>query len=170
MKAIVFAFALVALSLTAVAGEHPESAKSNAAFDKIKSLAGSWKGKDEEGNPVGVSYKVVSSNSSVMESLDMKESPDAMITMYNLDGDKVMMTHYCSMGNQPRMRSSGLSKDGNTLNFKFVDATNLASPKDPHMKNLLVKFKDNDHFSQEWTMLMEGGTEHHAVFEFERAK
>ncbi len=170
MKAILFFIVVAVTSLTLVAGEHPEAAKSSPAFDKLKALAGTWKGKDEEGKVVGVSYKVVSSGSSVMESLEMEDHPDMMITMYNLDGSKVMMTHYCSMGNQPRMRASGLSKDGNTLTFKFVDATNMASKNDAHMHNLALTFKDNDHFTQEWTMMMEGGKEHHAVFEFERAK
>ena len=100
----------------------------------------------------------------------MGESPEAMVTMYHLDGDRLMMTHYCSLGNQPRMRAKKMAKDDKTLSFAFVDATNLTSPKDSHMHNLVFAFKDDDHFAQEWTMWKEGKTEHIATFEFERAK
>ena len=30
-----------------------------------------------------------------------------MISMFNLDGDRVVLTHYCAAGNQPRMVASG---------------------------------------------------------------
>ena len=169
MRYIVIVAMMMILSSILFAGT-PEENKSTPGFDKMKSLVGTWTGRDEEGKPVNVSYKLVSGGNSLMESLDMQDHPDGMITMYHLDGSKLMMTHYCSMGNQPRMRAGKVSKDGNTFTFSYVDATNLASNKDAHMSKLVVTFKDNDHFTQEWTMSMDGKDAHHAVFEFERAK
>ena len=170
MRITVLALILAAAIGTPAAGAPPDSAKSSPAFDKLKSLVGSWKGKDEEGKPVTISYKVVSAGTSIMETLDMAENKEAMVTMYHPNGRTLMMTHYCSMGNQPRMKTKGLSKDGKTLSFSFIDATNLASPKDNYMHRLVFTFKDDDHISQAWTMLMEGKNEHPAMFEFERVK
>ena len=162
---------IVALAAaTLFAGSPPGDSKSERGLEKLKSLAGTWNGKDNDGNPVTLSYKIVSDGTSLMESLDMGENKGAMITMYHLNGNKLMMTHYCSMGNQPRMTADGLSGDGKSMNFKFVDATNLASKKDSHMRKLIFTFTDEDHITQEWTALMEGKMDHVAKFEFERAK
>jgi hypothetical protein len=170
MRTIVLAAIFAIAAATLVAGTPPENAKAVPAFEKLKSLVGTWQGKDEEGKPVTATYKMVSAGTSLMETLDMGETKEAMITMYHPSGDKVMMTHYCSMGNQPRMRATALSKDGQKLSFKFVDITNVADKKENHMHGLTFTFKDADHFSQEWTMLLEGKTEHPALFEFARAK
>ena len=170
MKITLLAAILAIASVTLLAGTPPENAKSIPAFEKMKSLVGTWQGKDGEGKPVTISYKIVSAGTTLMETLDMAENKEAMITMYHPNGDKVMMTHYCSMGNQPRMRTSGLSKDGQKISFKLIDVTNLADKKENYMHGLTFTFKDANHFSQEWTMLMEGKTEHPSVFEFERAK
>src|SRR5271169_895257 len=114
MKYITIAIMILACAAILTAGDAQKSIKSSPQFDKMKSLVGTWKGKDDEGKPVTASYKIVSGGSSLMESLEMREHPDAMITMYHLNGSKLMMTHYCSMGNQPRMRMDNVSKDGNT--------------------------------------------------------
>lgn len=137
--------ALVALGLTA-----PLSAadsKPNAGWEKLKSLAGEWEG-TEEGKPFHASYKLVSSGTAVMETLD---GPDAMqmVTIFHPDGASLLMTHYCSMGNQPRMRSKGL--ENGKLAFAYVDAANLKTPDDPRMSGLVLTFTDADHLLADWT-------------------
>ena len=92
-----------------------------------------------------------------------------MVTLYHLDNDKVMMTHYCTLGNQPRMRVDKSSKNQNKLVFKFVDATNLKTKDDGHMHKLTFTFKDDDHFSQEWVMLAKG-KENPVVMNYERVR
>jgi hypothetical protein len=44
-----------------------------------------------------------------------REHPYEMVTVYHLDGKKLVLTHYCSGGTQPRVRSKGLK--GNVLAF-----------------------------------------------------
>ncbi len=160
---------LVAASLV-TAGNPPKESKPNAGFDKLKALEGTWKGKDENGNPVGITYKLVSAGSAMMETLDMAENKEAMVTMYHVNKDRLMMTHYCSLGNQPRMRVDRAPKAANTLAFSYIDATNLSNPDDDHMAKLVFTFKDADHFSQAWTLHSKGKGEHPSLFEFERAK
>lgn len=131
----------------AAAAEASAATPAAAAFEKLKTLAGEWQTKDETDTPVTVNYKVVSGGSAVMEEM----SHGGMVTVYHMDGDRLMMTHYCEEKNQPRMRTEPIKAAGNTLKFSLIDVTNLAKPTDGHMKALEMTFKDADHFSAQWT-------------------
>ena len=43
------------------------------------------------------------------------------ITVYHLDGDRLIATHYCPQGNQPRLESR--AADGDRISFRFLDIT-----------------------------------------------
>lgn len=161
---------IAALSATTLlAGNPPGSGKGEAHLEKMKSLIGEWQGKDEKGNPISLSYKLVSDGKTLMEALGMGEHKESMVTIYHLDGDRLMLTHYCSAGNQPRMRAKQ-TKVETMLAFSFIDATNLASPQDQHMRSVVFAFQDNDHFTQEWTMRSKGKDSPPMKFDFERMK
>ena len=155
---------------TLLAGNPPAPEKSASEFEKLKGLVGTWQGKDNEGKPVSVSYKLISGESALMETLRSDKHHGEMVTIYHLDGEQLMLTHYCTMNNQPRMRADLSSTDPSTIHFSFMDATNLASPDDPHMHGLIVTVKDKDHFTQEWTMRANGKDGPAKVFSFERKK
>ena len=126
------------------------AAATNPHFDRMKSLAGNWVGTNKHGKPVKVTYTVVSSGTAVMERLDSPEGGN-MITMYHPDGERLMVTHYCSLGNQPRMVEVPRQGD-NDLVFSFFDATNNPTvPGHGHMRGLKFHFVDKNHFTQEWT-------------------
>ena len=166
MKPFVWTLSTLFLTTSLVAAAPPES-KGAAAMEKMKSLEGVWEGNDPEGNPVSISYKVVSAGSSVEETIDhSKMGHDAMVTMYHLDGDKLMMTHYCSMGNQPRMLLTNSTPT--SMAFSFVDATNMASKDAAHMHKLVITWTDKDHISHEWTMRAKGKDESPVVFKLSR--
>jgi hypothetical protein len=139
----------------------------NAAspLDKLKSLAGNWEGKSTDGKAIRASYKLVSGGTAVAETLSAEGEPD-MLTVYHLNGGQLMMTHYCSMGNQPRMQAD--SADGKTIAFHFVDGTNLSGADAPHMNDLTITFNDANHITQEWAM--KGGPMEKVVFHLERKK
>lgn len=143
-------------------------AKTLPEFEKMKSLVGEWKGTSMNKKPAMVTYTLVSDDSALMERLAMAGESE-MVTMYHPDGDHLMMTHYCSAHNQPRMRSQTVSGEIKKITFDLVDVTNLSSPDAGHMKKLVVTFADRDHFTQEWTWTQNGkeGTE---VINFERMK
>ncbi|HKY32625.1 MAG TPA: hypothetical protein VJV23_08830 [Candidatus Polarisedimenticolia bacterium] len=142
--AIVFPVLLIAASPAAPAA--PGAAGSAAAFDRLRALEGRWEAKGPDGAPLTVSYKVMAQGSVLVEEL----SYGGMVTMYHMDGDEIMMTHYCAGKNQPRMRASGLEADGRTLRFRFHDISNLADPDQAHMRRLTITFNDADHVTQEW--------------------
>jgi hypothetical protein len=86
---------------------------------------------------------------------DPKGKSEDMISMIHMDGDRVLLTHYCAAGNQPRMLAS-ISPDGKTLTFKFLDATNLASLDQGHMDHVVFNFIDANHHTEEWHFLAGG--------------
>jgi hypothetical protein len=55
------------------------------AFKKLQSLSGDWQGKDEQGNEVKSNFKLMISNTVVMETLDAS-GMEEMLTLYSVDG------------------------------------------------------------------------------------
>jgi hypothetical protein len=72
-----------------------------------------------------------------------------------MDNDRVLATHYCAAGNQPRMQAN-MSPDGKTITFTFVDGTNIAGPKAGHMDRLVITIPDANHHSEDWTFAQDG--------------
>lgn len=150
VKSIRIAVATVAVLASAAAMAQSDSQKS---FNQLKSLAGTWEGKTAEGNAVQVSFRETAGGSALMSEIVGRED---MITMFHLDGpNRLLMTHYCGAGNQPRMQASP-SPEGKTITFDFVDATNLASPDAGHMSRLVVAMLDANHHTEEWTFTDHG--------------
>lgn len=137
-------------------------------FGPLASLVGEWQGKDPEGKPMTASYQWTGGGTSLVETITKAQTP-VMMTMYHADKGGLMLTHYCKLGNQPRMRADRPGNDAKSLSFHFVDITNLANPTDAHMHKVSFNFQDQDHFTQEW-MLSKDGKELPHRFEFTRVK
>ncbi len=140
----------------------------DAALTPLKPLVGEWKGADADGKAYRVVYQLTSGGTSLTETLTTPDSPP-MTTMYYTDGDQLMLTHYCSLNNQPRMRASSPKEGEKSVVFVFVDATNLKNPSDAHMHQMTFEMKDHDHFTQTW-VLSKAGKDIPKVFNFERVK
>src|SRR5215467_243681 len=113
-KSICFTFlAVVALTASTFAQTNAEK-----GFTVIKALPGTWESKAADGRTLQVTFKVVSGGSAVMSEI-MGKGPEDMITMFHMDGpNKLVMTHYCGAGNQPRMQAS-VASDGKTITFTY---------------------------------------------------
>lgn len=164
VKSVMKGILVVMVAVTVLGGSAISGPKHAAEFDRMKALAGRWEGKLPNGHTFAVTYKVVSSGSAVMESLDH----NGMITMFHLDGDTLMLTHYCSAGNQPRMRL--VSSTPESLTFEMFDATNLASPNDGHMRGVVYTFRGKNHVSAEWIFSKDGHDEPHGILDLKRKK
>lgn len=162
---------LVIVAAMGMGGAKPKPQKpagrAAKAFERMKSLVGAWEGKHSD-TPVSVSYELVSGGTCLMERLTSPDTAD-MVTVYHLDGDTIMCTHFCGAGNQPRMRFKPSSDDPKAFAFRFVDVTNLASPKAGHMQNLTVTLVDDEHFTQDWTW-NDGGKDATEKFRYSRKK
>ena len=164
-------FPVAVLALLFAGATLPAEPAPSPAWEKLKSLAGEWDGTVSHGSetmPVTISYTLVSSGTSLMERLTTPDGAD-MVTMYHPDGSRIMMTHYCAGGNQPRMRAQVPKGDVDRIAFSFVDATNLPDPKVEHMRSLVVRFEDADHFTQEWTH-RKAGKDEKGIFRYVRKK
>jgi hypothetical protein len=167
------AFSLVVVALLAVvasARAESKAAPTNAQrFEALKKLAGDWVEVDKEGKPtdkVISSIRVTSGGSAIQETL-FPGTEKEMITMYTLDGDDLVLTHYCMLGNQPRLKAEP-AKDANTIVFTFVSAGNLKSNDEHHMDHATLTLAGLDRFKAEWVSCKDGKTCHQVGFDLVR--
>jgi hypothetical protein len=154
---------LVLLALAAAsraddkAGNKAVAKTQHPALERLKKLAGTWVAADKDGKPtdqVVSVIKVTAGGSAVHETL-FPGQPHEMVSIYHLDGNDLVMTHFCMLGNQPRMKADPKSPP-NQIHFEFAGGTNLDPAKDKHMHEGTITFIDDDHI--EWCgVAWEGG-------------
>lgn len=129
-----------------------------AAFDRLKKLAGEWEAAvPMEGAPKGstvVRYRLIAGGSALVET-DFAGTDMEMVTVYHRDGDNLLLTHYCMLGNQPQMRARPVG-DGNELFFEFAGGCNIDPAKDKHMHQARIRFVDDNHVHSEWELFADG--------------
>src|ERR1700756_3707013 len=147
MKSLRTLLPLVLLSISTLAfaqsDAHQHSAQSTApksdaqkSFDQLKTLAGTWHATITTDPPVkemgngaigDVTLRVTSRGNALVHEMGEQGKDDLMkydhpVTMFYLDNDRLVLTHYCDAGNRPRM-AARVSPDGNTVEFDFVDVS-----------------------------------------------
>jgi hypothetical protein len=165
------AVSALALGLAVNAGAQEKAKAKPSQLDMLKKLAGEWTGKGSHGEhqvDATVTYKVTGGDSAVVET-HFPGTEHEMITVYTLDGDDLVLTHYCMLGNQPRMKAER-GGDGKKLAFKFTGAGNLKSEKDQHMHDVTIEFVDDDHIKSTWTLYQDGKPVEKATFDLKRKK
>jgi len=133
-----------------------DKTKSEEAFDRLASLKGQWKG-EQDGVKISLIYALTANGSALMEEFRPESGP-VMITLFTVDGDHLIATHYCSAKNQPQMVTSAITDVQKPLAFSLARVTGLKSPDDWHNTGLTVIQEDNDHLTQEWTYQSKGKT------------
>jgi hypothetical protein len=117
----------------------------NAGLEKMKKLAGTWLAADKDGKPtdrVVSIIKVTAGGSAVHETL-FPGQPHEMISIYTGEGPDLILTHYCVLGNQPRMKADPKSPP-NQIVFRFVGGGNLDPKKDKHMHEATLTIVADD--------------------------
>ena len=155
MKLRHLATANLLLAAVAVYAAGPKSERSAdaTAFARLKTLAGEWEGDTAMGK-AHLSYEVIAGGTALVEKETGEKMP-AMMTVYHLDGDRLLLTHYCMAGNQPRMQARAYNPESGELEFQFLDATNLTTGAG-HMHNAKIRFVDNNHMATEWEFYENG--------------
>jgi hypothetical protein len=144
---------LMLLTLT-VGARSDDKPASNAqakhpGLERLKKLAGTWVAADKDGKPTDKVVSVVrvtAAGSAVHETL-FPGQPHEMVSIYHRDGKDLVMTHFCALGNQPRMKADPKSPP-NQIHWLFAGGTNLDPAKDMHMHEGTITFVDDDHI--EW--------------------
>jgi len=163
----VFGMVGMALFVAASATFGADKTKSEEAFDRLAALKGKWSG-EQEGVKVSLIYTVTANGSALMEEFRPEKGP-VMITMFTVDGDHLIATHYCSAKNQPQMVTSAITDAQKPLAFSLARITGLKSPDAWHNTGLTVIQEDNDHLTQEWTYQSKGKTGK-TVFRYTRVR
>lgn len=135
----------------------PTGASAREAYAALAKLTGTWRSTSTKGWTEESVYVLGGKGSVVMETSRFVDTPnDAMMTAYYLDGDRLLLTHYCEAKNQPRLLATDISENGRRIRFTFLDATNLKSPGAGHMHNVNIHLIDDDHMTSQWSWFQDG--------------
>jgi hypothetical protein len=122
------------LALVAVATFATANAKTTGgidtktAFARMKSLSGDWTGPKMMGHRMDMNFRVIAGGSAVLATC-FAGTPMEMITVYYINDGKLVQTHYCILGNQPRMKLNDKTSTPDTLVFDFAGGDNIKATK-----------------------------------------
>lgn len=163
-------FVAAVLTISAAFAAEPDG---KAAFERMKGLAGEWEGTLKDGRTAKVSYEVISGGSAILERTWGEAMPggDNMASVYHLDGNRLMMTHYCLAKNQPRLVAKVYDPEKGDIVFEFLDITNLSSPDAGHISGAVFHLgNDKTRFASDWTFSKAGKVAGTEKFEYKRLK
>jgi hypothetical protein len=172
MKSLGLTFSFVLMSIATVAFAQSDAQKS---FDSLKTLAGSWEGQvttlpeqsEMKGKVMHVSLRTTSMGNALMHEMTGSGRPDDPITMLYVDGDRLLLTHYCDAGNRPRMVGR-IAADGKSVEFDFLDVN--GNLQYGHMHHAVFTTIDANHHTEDWTYMEPGDKPVHAHFDLQRTK
>jgi len=159
------------VALAALLSASPKSESTTdaqAAFARLKTLVGEWEAKTPDGT-ARLSYELTGAGTVLVERESAEKMP-GMMTMFHLDAGRLMLTHYCMEGNQPRMQARAFNAETGEVRFQFLDATNLADPKAGHMHNATFRVLDHDHMQSEWQFYENGAPKMTESFTYTRVR
>jgi len=141
---------------------------SNAAFERLKGLVGKWQAETSMGKAV-IEVELIAGGNTLLERETVGEMPP-MITVYHLDGNRLLLTHHCMLGNQPRMQARAFNRETGELKFEFLDVTNLAGANAGHMRNARFRFVNANNFVSEWDFYENGQRKSTETFNYTRVR
>ena len=112
-------------------------------FERLKTLVGRWSGTTDTGRTIDVAYKLVANNTVLVETWELAPQRESL-TLYHMDNGKLIATHYCPIGNQPRLEL----QDGRdeTYTFAFVSASNLPAAGHARQTRFELRLKNDGTF------------------------
>ena len=144
MSALQSAAALLCLLASTAPAVEPA-----APWAHLKTLVGTWQRTDASTaaqKAFRIRYRLISADTALVEEFgDPAKQPTQ--TVFHPDGSRLLATHYCAQGNQPRLQLRIDAHD--TMVFEFLDATNLRSASDSHLVRLTFRWRDADHLLRE---------------------
>ena len=125
------------------------------AFEKMKTLAGTWQG-TIMGISINVTIRVASSGTAILHeaNTDSGGPPKHEITMFYVEGDRLLATHFCDANNRARFEGR-MSPDGKTSEFNFLDVT--GSTRGGLVKRLAITTIDANKHVVEFTFVKPDG-------------
>lgn len=165
----VLATAVLAVAGLASAGEKPAAIDAQAAFEKLKALEGSWIASAEGfEETVDHEIRVTAAGSVVVETM-MAGSDHEMVNMYHLDGEDLVVTHYCATGNQPTMRLDLTKATATELPFVFTGGTNIEETAH-HIHDAVLTLREDGSVVAKWVSYAGGEPTEPMQFVLRRAQ
>jgi hypothetical protein len=159
---------ILLLTGLAMAGSSKSSqVEPKAAFARLKGLVGDWEADSSKGK-VRSRYELIAGGSVLLEHLSMP-GDDEMLTAYHLDGDRLVLTHYCVAGNQPQMLAQRFDSSSGELDFAFTTASNL-KPGAGHMHDVNFRLISEDRYDAKWDFVEAGKTKFSEDLHYTRVK
>ena len=112
-----------------------------AAFESLKPLVGTWRPADDADSPMRVTFELLAKDGVLAET--WRSPTHRSMTVYHLDGDTLLATHYCPQGNVPRLALARRDADG-TLRFEFRDGSNVDVAGGFHEALLTLRVADGE--------------------------
>jgi len=171
MRKLTLLIILVATAAVALPQQMPKTSgpQSDAqkAFEKMKTLAGTWEG-TVMNIPITFTIRAASSGTAILhEGNTEKGVPNHEITMFYVEGDRLLATHYCDAGNRSNMEGK-MSADGKSVEFNFLDVA--GSTKGGLVKRMMFTTIDANKHVVEFTFIMPNGKPVELRGEFQRTK
>ena len=153
LRFTVFTALAIGLAGASASSANAEGISGPDALTLLKTFAGGWTGHamTPDGATVSVTYEVTSGGTVVLEK-SFVGSDHEMITMYHLEDDQLVATHYCALGNQPTMRLDTKASDSHQLVFQFEKVTGLKKPDEMHIHHGTIRVVDADRLESSWGM------------------
>jgi hypothetical protein len=131
---------------TAAAPSGPQAVvyDAHSAFAFLKTLGSDWvRASDDPAttSPV-VNFRVTAGGSAVLETIYIGPGTD-MLTVYHMDGDNLLLTHYCVMMNAPVLQFEPSATPGE-IKFTFAGGTNFDPNVDAHLHEGGFRITDAD--------------------------
>jgi hypothetical protein len=157
MNKVVAVASLLFVTAVAAAGPaapNPErKVDAGAAFSRLKGLVGEWNIESARGKGQS-QFQLIAGGSVILERF-REPGGGEMLTAYHLDGDNLVLTHYCLAGNEPHMVAEKFDAASGELNFAFAGGANIAADTG-HMHDAAFRLISNDRFDAKWDFV-EGG-------------
>jgi hypothetical protein len=117
------------------------------AFAFLSSMAGSWEGNSREHDHAAaaarrVDVRTSAAGSAVIQTL-YPGAPQEMLNVFHMDGDTLLLTHYCAAQNAPVMKFEKTDVPGE-IRFVFNGGTNFDAAVDVHAHEGSFHVKDRD--------------------------
>jgi hypothetical protein len=141
-----------------MAAGSPHGIDGAAAFERLKTLQGTWEAAGKDGTTAKTTFELVATGTVLLERYSNSAMPGGgqMVTAFHLDGQDLVLTHYCIAKNQPTLKAERFDTATGEIQFEFVRASNLASPNAGHMRRAKYRLADATHFTTEWEFFENG--------------
>lgn len=117
--------------------------------------------------PINFTIRATSSGTTILHEGNTSKAgpPKQEITMFYLDGDRLVATHYCDAGNRSHFEGK-MSPDGKTIELTFLEV--VGSTRGGYLKGMVLTMIDASHHNVEATFVMPDGKPIQLRGEFQR--